>query len=191
LTYAAQWLLTYDDPFVSRCRACTTVVATSKMTDATQLLARDLLSGQNNSARATFQEVLGGIPELINTADNGDGTIDSSLITDDQIRTQVERIWPDIYDLFYGGGTPPPLAGVEVTDVAPKSGAAGRNITITGVGLTGATLVNIGYDCTNLVVVSDTQLTAVTANPKPPQGYYPVLVTVAGTVYTGPDYQVT
>jgi hypothetical protein len=58
-------------------------------------------------------------------------------------------------------------------------------MTIVGTVLTDTTAVVIGSPCTNLVVMSDTTVTCTTAPLG--SGTYPVRVTVAGTVYTGPN----
>jgi hypothetical protein len=52
--------------------------------------------------------------------------------------------------------------------------------------------MNIGNNCTNLVV-SDTSVTGRIpgGGQKPVAGPYPVLLTIDGTVYTGPDFTVT
>jgi hypothetical protein len=92
------------------------------------------------------------------------------------------------------GETPaPPPSGpplVEVTGINPGSGPDYTAVTVSGTGLTGATNVNIDSDCTGLTVVNDSTLTAAT-DPTGKKGLYPVLVTVDGTVFTGPDFQRT
>ncbi|WP_435244075.1 IPT/TIG domain-containing protein [Streptomyces sioyaensis] len=71
-----------------------------------------------------------------------------------------------------------------VTGVSPNQGAPGGNtdVTITGSGFTGATLVRFGPTPTNFVLVSDTQITART-----PAGTGTVMVTV--TAPTGTSTQ--
>ncbi|MGY5079222.1 IPT/TIG domain-containing protein, partial [Streptomyces nigrescens] len=71
-----------------------------------------------------------------------------------------------------------------VTSVSPTQGApaGGTNVTITGSGFTGATMVRFGPNGTNFVIVSDTQITA-----KTPAGTGTVQVTV--TAPTGTSTQ--
>ncbi|MEV6565994.1 IPT/TIG domain-containing protein, partial [Streptomyces kronopolitis] len=71
-----------------------------------------------------------------------------------------------------------------VTSVSPNQGfpAGGTNVTITGAGFTGATLVRFGPNGTNFVLVSDTLITA-----KTPPGTGTVQVTV--TAPTGASTQ--
>jgi hypothetical protein len=83
-----------------------------------------------------------------------------------------------------------------VDDVDPSSGTKGTALILYGVGLTGTTLVTIGNkNCTAVTVVSDTQVTAVTpagaGAASPSTGTYPLMVTVAGTILTGPNFTVT
>lgn len=87
---------------------------------------------------------------------------------------------------------PPPPPTPEVTGVDPTSGPQQSTITITGVSLTGTTKVNVGKDCTSFTVVDDATVTAVLGNYTPPQkGTFPVIVTVDGVQYTGPNFTVT
>ncbi|MFG2491173.1 IPT/TIG domain-containing protein [Streptomyces caniferus] len=71
-----------------------------------------------------------------------------------------------------------------VTSVSPAQGApaGGTNVTLTGSGFTGATMVRFGPNGTTFVIVSDTQITA-----KTPAGTGPVQVTV--TAPTGTSTQ--
>lgn len=90
-----------------------------------------------------------------------------------------------------GGGGNGGSAGPGVTAVNPTSGTNGTALTITGTGLSSTTNVSVNdFDCDSLNVVSDTEVTAVTPTGAH-KGTYPVLVTVAGNVITGPNFQVT
>jgi hypothetical protein len=191
MTLQAQWNLTYDDHFRSRSRACITneaVVFGVGTVPGEVALARDILVGDGDKI-STYLTILAGYQDFDSLVDNGDGTVDSTKLSDQQIQGAVDALFPQVADLFYGSA--PSVVAPEVTGVSPTSGQAAVPITITGAGLTGATLVNIGSDCTNLVVVSDTELTAVTATPKPNKGFYPVMVTVGGNVVSGPNFQIT
>jgi len=82
---------------------------------------------------------------------------------------------------------PPP----SVTGFAPASGPKGSMVTITGVSLTGTTLVNIGVDCPTFEVVDDATVTA-SIDPGVNKGFWDVLVTVGADLLTAPtQFQVT
>jgi hypothetical protein len=189
LTYA---LLTEDVNFGRRSRACINQRSATHVEDSNQAIATlaiDLLKMEPSQTSVMLNAICAG-PDFDTIIDNGDGTIDSTKISDDMIMAHTHDMFEVVAQIFYPDLMPPP-GTPQVSDVSPTSGVQSTPITITGEFLTGATLVNIGNDCTNLVVVSDTQLTAVTSNPKPSKGFYPVLVTVGGTVYSGPNFQVT
>jgi hypothetical protein len=191
MTLQAQWNLTYDDHFRSRSRACITnqaAVFGAGDIPVEVALAQDLLL-EDAQKISTFLTLLAGYQDFDVLVDNGDGTVDSTKLTDEQILEAVDALFPTVADLFYGGS--PNIVVPEVTSVSPTSGIQAAPITVTGVGLTEATLVNVGNDCTDLVVVSDTTLTAAISNPKPAKGFYPVLVTVGGNVVSGPNFQIT
>jgi hypothetical protein len=73
-----------------------------------------------------------------------------------------------------------------VTSVAPTTGPNGTAITVTGSGLTRAVGVKIETDCTAVVVVNDTTVTATTAPGH--HGVFPVVVTIGNQGVTGPNF---
>lgn len=191
MTLQAQWNLTYNDPFRSRSRACLTneaAVFGVGTVPGEVKLAQDILL-EDAQKISTFLTILAGYQDFDVLADNGDGTVDSTKITDDQIKAAVDDLFPTVADLFYGAA--PAVVTPEITAISPTQGQQDQVVTITGVGLSGATLVHIGNDCTNLTVTDDTTIAAAISNPKPSKGFYPVLVTVSGNVISGPQFQVT
>ena len=104
MSYQAQWLLTYDDPFVSRCRACLTEQSDNFMNDTRgdiAALGRAMLTGSNPSAQVTFQTMLATAPGFADMADNGDGTVDSTKIGDPDILAAVQAGYPTVAALYY------------------------------------------------------------------------------------------
>jgi len=110
MTFTAQWQLTYDDAFVSRSRACLNGESDFRVNDGRPdiaALAKSLLRDDNPNEWVTFQTMLGAAPGLADKADNGDGTIDSSKITDEEILSNVQSEYPTVAALYYtADGTP-------------------------------------------------------------------------------------
>jgi hypothetical protein len=109
MTYLAQWNLTNDAGFTSRSRAAITEQASIFKDDARP----DWVALANAALRSdlepltTFQTVLGAAPGFADTAGRDDGTVDSSLISDDEIRAAVQADWPTVASLYYNAdGTP-------------------------------------------------------------------------------------
>jgi hypothetical protein len=110
MSYQSQWQLTYDDPFVSRCRACITQRAVIYKDDERPdfvALADSLLRQDNGSEFVTFQTMLANAPGFADTVDAGDGTIDSTKIEDAEIQSAVDADFPIVAGLYYAAdGTP-------------------------------------------------------------------------------------
>jgi hypothetical protein len=111
VSYQAQWLLTYDDPFTARSRAAIINQATIFKDDARPdiaTLAESLLRG-GAAQFGTFQSLLGAAPGFADKADNGDGTVDSSKIADAEILSAVQADFPTVAALYFtADGTPIP-----------------------------------------------------------------------------------
>jgi hypothetical protein len=104
MSYQTQWQLTYDDPFVSRCRACLTQRATIYKDDERPdfvALANSLLKQANGAEFATFQTMLANAPGFADKVDNGDGTIDSTKIEDAEIQSAVDADFGVVAGLYY------------------------------------------------------------------------------------------
>ena len=71
-------------------------------------LAEALLRGDPEPT-LTFTRMLAGAPGFAQTVDNGDGTISSDKIADDEILSAVQAEWPTVAALFYDSeGAPQP-----------------------------------------------------------------------------------
>jgi hypothetical protein len=112
MTYEAQWKLTYDDAFVSRCRACITQESDRLLTDERLDMvacAEALLRNSNPAIWSTFQSLMGAAPGLADKADNGDGTVDSTRITDAEVLSNVQAEYSQVAGLYFTtDGAPAP-----------------------------------------------------------------------------------
>lgn len=105
MSYLSQWRLTYDDPFVSRSRAALTnqsVIFKDDTRADIAALATSLLVQDNPQESLTFVSILAAAPGFADIADNGDGTVDSSKVTDEDILSAIQAEWPTVAALFYG-----------------------------------------------------------------------------------------
>jgi hypothetical protein len=190
LTYA---LLTEDVNFGRRSRACINYTANLKNQDsdpAIAALANDLLKQEPLQTVVLLNSICAG-PNFSDIVDNGDGTIDSSKITDEDITSHTDNMFSEVARIFYPYSADTPPSQPVISGVDPTSGSKGTTITISGVALSGTTNVALNdLDCTNLNVVSDTEVTADTPLDTG-KGVWPLVVTVDGTDITGPIFQVT
>jgi hypothetical protein len=110
MSYQTQWALTYDDAFVSRCRACQTQQADQLYRDAADkanaALAAGVLRGEAAPLGA-FQSILPTTPGFADSADAGDGAVDSSRITDLEILAAVQAEWSGVAALYFGSDGAP------------------------------------------------------------------------------------
>lgn len=188
LTYAK---LLGDGEFGMRARACINEQANA-FSDQTgspvDLLAVDLLKQEALQTNVMLNAIAAG-PNFATIIDNGDGTIDSTRITDEDILAHTQVMFSEVARIFYPPAAAPPVPSV--TSVAPTSGPVGTTITITGTALTNTSAVTLGGTaCTSLHVVSATQVTAVTP-AGPNKGSRALDVTVGGNVLTGLTFTVT
>jgi hypothetical protein len=194
LSYLTYALLTEDVNFGRRSRACINETANSLNQDsnpAIAALATDLLKQEGLQTVVMLNSICAG-PNFSELVDNGDGTIDSTKISDEDIKAHTQAMFTEVAWIFYPdkmpSGTPLPPS---VDAVDPTSGPNGTPITLTGVSLSGTTKVALGgTTCTDLNVDSDTQVTAVTPSG-PNKGARSIVVTVDGTDVSGPSFQVT
>jgi len=104
VSYEAQHALTYDPAWNNRWRACLTQQANGFRSDSradVAALSESILRGDNGSVLLTFQTSLGAAPGLADKADNGDGTVDSSRISDAEILSNVQAQYPSIASLYF------------------------------------------------------------------------------------------
>lgn len=100
LTYA---LLTEDVNFGRRSRACIIEQSNNFQSDAdlaVAALAKALLKGEPAQTQVMLQGIAAG-PQFGTQVDNGDGTIDSSKVTDNEILAQTQTIFPTVATLYY------------------------------------------------------------------------------------------
>jgi hypothetical protein len=112
MSYLSQWRLAADDEFVSRCRAALVGQAeVFKDDDRADIaaLATSLLTAATPQESLTFIGLLAAAPGFADKVDQGDGTINSSLIVDGEILSAVQAEWPTVAALFYGPDGGPPL----------------------------------------------------------------------------------
>lgn len=109
MSYLTQWQLTYEPEFSNRGRAATTVQADFFINAAApdqKALAASILRNEADPL-VTFQVMLGASPGFADTVDNGDGTISSSKIVDEQILSTIQNGWPLVASLYFDpDGTP-------------------------------------------------------------------------------------
>ena len=105
MSYLSQWRLTYDDEFVSRCRAAiggqAEIFKDDERGDIAALATSVLVAG-NVQETNTFVAMLAAAPGFAVKVDQGDGTVNSSLIADADILAAVQAEWPTVAALFYG-----------------------------------------------------------------------------------------
>lgn len=112
MSYLSQWRLAADDEFVSRSRAAMTGQAEIFKDDERgdiAALATSLLTAANPQEALTFVGLLAAAPGFADKVDQGDGTVNSSLIADAEILSAVQAEWPTVAGLFYAGDGGPPL----------------------------------------------------------------------------------
>jgi hypothetical protein len=116
MTYKVQSQLVADAEFQMRCQAVFTEQAFHFKDDGRgdmAALANKLLMAPNvplagsSSVPYTFINLLAASPGFADEVDNGDGTIDSSKITDGELLSATQAQWPTVASLFYNpDGTP-------------------------------------------------------------------------------------
>jgi hypothetical protein len=104
MSYLSQWRLAADDDFVSRSRAALVEQAeVFKDDDRADIasLATSLLTADNPQETLTFVGLLAAAPGFALKVDQGDGTVNSSLVADAEILAAVQALWPTVAALFY------------------------------------------------------------------------------------------
>jgi hypothetical protein len=111
LSYLTYALLTEDVNFGRRSRSCITQQSNIFLNDARPdfvALSKALLKGEPAQTSAMLQGICAG-PTFDTVVDNGDGTIDSSKINDEEILSQCQAIFPTVAELYYDStGAPIP-----------------------------------------------------------------------------------
>ena len=113
MSYLSQTQLESDMAFQNRTRAAITqqgLIFKDSMAGDMKALAEALLTGDPGPS-LTFTRMLAGAPGFADTADTGDGTVDSSLIPDADILAAVQADWPTVAALYFDAdGNPIPAA---------------------------------------------------------------------------------
>lgn len=111
MSYEAQSLLMNDGSFQSRCTACATQQAETykDAADASfKAVAEGVLRG-NGDLNLAFIRLNSAGPGIADKADNGDGTIDSSNVTDADLLSLTQANWQVVAGLYFSAdGTPKP-----------------------------------------------------------------------------------
>ena len=104
MSYLTYTLLTEDVNFGRRSRSCITQQANIYLNDGRAdfvALSKSLLRGDSINQLVTLLNGICAGPGFDTEIDNGDGTIDSSKITDNEILSQCQSIYPTVAALYY------------------------------------------------------------------------------------------
>lgn len=103
MSYLSYALLTEDVDFGRRSRSCITQQSNTFISDARPqivALANALLKMEGPQTVVMLSQICAG-PSFDTDVDNGDGTIDSSKVTDEDILSQCQAVYPTVAGLFY------------------------------------------------------------------------------------------
>lgn len=113
MTYHTYALLTEDIDFGRRSRSCITEQANGFLTSSTapdiHALSQALLKNYPAQTQAMLQAIAAG-PGFADAVDNGDGTIDETKVTDGEMLSQCQAMYPTVASLFYDS-TGAPITG--------------------------------------------------------------------------------
>jgi hypothetical protein len=112
MSYLSQQNLSLDNDFGARSRAAITGQGTVFKDDDRgdiAALATSLLTAAHPQELSTFLNMLAAAPGFAVKVDQGDGTVNSSLVSDEEILSAVQAEWPTVAALFYGPDGGPPL----------------------------------------------------------------------------------
>jgi hypothetical protein len=112
MSYLSQSALAFDQDFNARSRAALVnqaVIFKDDQRADIAGLANSLLVAGNPQETNTFIGMLAAAPGFADKADQGDGSVNSSLIADEEILAAVQAEWPTVAELFYGPDGGPPL----------------------------------------------------------------------------------
>lgn len=103
MSYQSQTLLADDPAFQSRVKACCVQQANTfkdSSTPADAALAGAVIRDQP-AQLASFYNTSAASPGFADRVDQGDGTIDSSLVLDPEILSTVQAVWPIVAAAYY------------------------------------------------------------------------------------------
>jgi len=103
MSYLAQDQLTNDIVFAGRSRSAVVQQAETFKDDARPdfvAVANAALRGDGGTYNAFLRMAAAG-PGIADKADNGDGTVDQSKVTDADLLSLTQAFWPTVAGLFY------------------------------------------------------------------------------------------
>jgi hypothetical protein len=103
MSYSSVHLLNQEPTYAGRVRACVTEQAALLTGDADPAIAACANAGLRGDPviMDTFVRTTSSAPGLGDKADVGDGTIDHTLIVDDDILTAIQTNFPKVAVLFF------------------------------------------------------------------------------------------
>jgi hypothetical protein len=109
MSYQSQYQLTADTDWNGRAQSAATQQANTYLADARPdwvALAQGVLRGEVDKL-STFVRTTAAAPGFADRVDQGDGTIDQALVTDDDLVAATQAAWEVITPLYYlEDGTP-------------------------------------------------------------------------------------
>jgi hypothetical protein len=102
MSYQSQTQLAEDAAFQARVRACSVQQANTYKDSALPnyvALANAILRQEDK--QVAFFTISAAAPGIADKADNGDGTVDQSKVTDADLLSIVQGSWPVVADLYY------------------------------------------------------------------------------------------
>jgi hypothetical protein len=109
VSYQAQFQLTGDSDFNGRSQAAATQQAEVFKDDQRPnfvAVSQDVLRG-NLEVLSTFVRMGAAGPGIADKADNGDGTIDQSLVSDADLLSLTQANWPTVAALYFAADGSP------------------------------------------------------------------------------------
>jgi len=96
VSYHAQFQLANNSDFNGRCQSATTQQATSQFTDH----IADRVKRGDVEILSTFVRLNAAGPGIADKADNGDGTIDQTKVSDADLLSLTQANWPVVAALY-------------------------------------------------------------------------------------------
>jgi hypothetical protein len=96
MSYQSQGSLATDPAFVQRVSACSVQQANIYINDTREDMKAfsDAILRFESAPQITLFNMVAAAPGLADSADVGDGTIDSTLVVDQAILSAVQAVWP-------------------------------------------------------------------------------------------------
>jgi hypothetical protein len=103
VSYQTQTQLANDPAFQQRVKACAVQQANTFKDSAVPAEAELAAAVVRDQAAqlASFYNTAAASPGFADTVDNGDGTVDSSKVTDPEVLSTVQAVWPIVAGAYY------------------------------------------------------------------------------------------